>query len=295
MPRYQNHNRQRSGRTQRAPRSYGRGRGSRGGGGSAAGNAYHAHGREKIYIYGKHALAEALANAPHAVKRVFLSPEVEDAQLRASLKKQNLAPSELKSGEMGRMVGRETAHQGVIAVIDPGAIIMDFDAFLQTLRARNGGRGADERTMVVLLDELTDPHNVGAIIRSAAAFGAAGVLLPVHHQAPITGAVVKSSAGMTFRVPLVQIGNVNQAVDALKKMAFRTYGLVMDGAVNVTEEPFDAPSLFIVGNEGSGIREKTLARCDVGLRIPMDPRCESLNASVSAAVVLYAWSMRHPL
>jgi 23S rRNA (guanosine2251-2'-O)-methyltransferase len=241
---------------------------------------------EKIYIYGKHALIEALTNAPYAVKKAFLSPEVNDPELRALIKKRGLAAGVLKSREMSHMVGRDTAHQGVIAIADPGAIMVDFDDFLPTLHA-------NERTMLVLLDELTDPHNVGAIIRSAAAFGAAGVLLPTHNQAPITGAVVKSSAGMAFRVPIVRIGNVNQAVDALKKEMFRVYGLVMNGPVNVADEKFAAPTLFIVGNEADGIRQKTLERCDVRLRIPMDECCESLNASVSAAVVLYAWSVKH--
>lgn len=246
---------------------------------------------EKIYIYGKHALVEALTNAPHAIKKVFLSPEVNDPELRALIKKRGIIAGVLKAREMSHMVGRDTAHQGVIAIADPGAIMIDFDNFMQSLLARGG---VNEKTMLVLLDELTDPHNVGAIIRSAAAFGAAGVLLPTHNQAPITGAVIKSSAGMAFRVPIVQIGNVNQAVDALKKEMFRVYGLVMDGSVNIAEEKFAAPTLFIVGNEADGIRQKTLERCDVRLRIPMDERCESLNASVSAAVVLYAWSNKHP-
>jgi 23S rRNA (guanosine2251-2'-O)-methyltransferase len=248
---------------------------------------YTAHGsHEKIYVYGKHALMEALAHAPHTVKKVFLSPEVNDTELRALLKKNNLTPGVLKTRELDHMVGRETAHQGVIAVTDPGSLLLDFKEFAAALRP-------SERTMLVLLDELTDPHNVGAIIRSAAAFGAAGVLLPVHNQAPITGTVVKTSAGMAFRIPLVSIGNVNQAVDALAKMGFRTYGLVMNGSQNIAEEKFDAPALFIVGNEGDGIRQKTMERCDVGLRIPMNARTESLNASVSAAVVLYQWSVRH--
>jgi 23S rRNA (guanosine2251-2'-O)-methyltransferase len=188
---------------------------------------------------------------------------------------------------MANMVGRDTAHQGVIAVINAGSLTTPFSRFMETLKV-------DDRTLVVLLDELTDPHNVGAIIRSAAAFGAAGVLIPSHNQAPITGTVVKTSAGMAFRIPLVAIGNVNQAVDALKKVGFKTYGLMMDGKTNITDEPFEAPTLVIVGNEGEGIREHTLARCDVKLRIPMDSRAESLNASVSAAVVLYQWSVKHP-
>jgi 23S rRNA (guanosine2251-2'-O)-methyltransferase len=248
---------------------------------------YSAHGsHEKIYIYGKHALMEALRHAPHTVRKVFLSPEVNDAELRALLRKLDLTPGVLKAREMDHMVGRETAHQGVIAVTDPGSLLLDFKEFVAGLRPT-------ENTMLVLLDELTDPHNIGAIIRSAAAFGAAGVLLPVHNQAPITGTVVKTSAGMAFRIPLVSIGNVNQAVDALAKIGFRTYGLVMGGSQSVVDEKFDAPSLFIVGNEGAGIRQKTFERCDVSLRIPMNARAESLNASVSAAVVLYQWSVRH--
>lgn len=230
---------------------------------------------------------EALLHAPHTVRKVFLSPEINDGELRALLKKLNLTPGVLKAREMSHMVGRETSHQGVIAVTDPGSLLLDFKTFIAGLRAT-------ENTMLVLLDELTDPHNVGAIIRSAAAFGAAGILLPVHNQAPITGTVVKSSAGMAFRIPIVSIGNVNQAVDALKKVGFRTYGLVMGGSQNIIDEKFDAPALFIVGNEGVGIRQKTFERCDVSLRIPMNTRAESLNASVSAAVVLYQWSVRHP-
>ena len=249
---------------------------------------YSAHGsREKIYIYGKHALMEALAHAPQTVKKVFLSPEVNDPELRTLLRERNLTAGVLKTKELDHLVGRETAHQGVIAVTDPGSLMLDFKQFLAGLRPT-------EKTMLVLLDELTDPHNVGAIIRSAAGFGAAGVLIPEHNQAPITGTVVKTSAGMAFRIPLVSIGNVNQAVDALKKEGFRTYGLVMNGSQSLVDEKFDAPALFIVGNEGEGIRQKTMERCDVSLKIPMNARTESLNASVSAAVVLYQWSMRHP-
>ena len=242
--------------------------------------------REKIYVYGKHALVEALTNAPHVVRKVFLAHEIEDPELRDILKKNNVPVEAIKTREADRMVGESTAHQGVIAIADPAALMINFAEFERALQPT-------EQTMLVLLDELTDPHNVGAIIRSAAAFGAAGVLMPSHNQAPITGAVVKASAGMAFRVPLVSIGNVNQTVDALKEIGFKTYGLAMGGAQTLAEEKFDAPTLIIVGNEGAGIRQKTLERCDVKLRIPMDPRCESLNASVSAAVVLYQWSTKH--
>jgi 23S rRNA (guanosine2251-2'-O)-methyltransferase len=185
------------------------------------------------------------------------------------------------------MVGEDTAHQGVIAIADPSKILRDVNEFFATLTP-------DENTALVLLDELTDPHNVGAIIRSAAAFGAVGVLIPPHNQAPITGSVVKASAGMAFRIPIVAIGNINQTILKLKDEGFRAYALAMEGAKDVTKVKFDAPSVFVIGNEGRGIRQKTLEHSDVALRIPMNPRCESLNASVSAAVVLYQWSTQHP-
>jgi 23S rRNA (guanosine2251-2'-O)-methyltransferase len=228
-------------------------------------------------------------HTPHVVGKVFLSSEAnQDGDLRALLRKHNIPAAMLKNPrEASNMVGEDTAHQGVIAIADPSALMRDFNEFLTELRP-------DENTSLVLLDELTDPHNVGAIIRSAAAFGASAVLIPPHNQAPITGSVVKASAGMAFRIPVVSIGNVNQAILKLKDEGFKAYALAMEGAKDVTKVKFDAPSVFVIGNEGRGIREKTLEHSDVILKIPMDPRCESLNASVSAAVVLYQWSAQHP-
>lgn len=243
--------------------------------------------RDKSYMYGKHALREALENAPRVIKKVFFAPEMDDRALRDLVRSRNIPISELKRREAGRIVGEETPHQGVIAVANLDLLMVDFDDFIETANI-----SAD--TMLVLLDELTDPQNVGAIIRSAAAFGAAGVLMPLHNQAPLTGAVVKASAGMVFRVPVIAIGNVNLTIDRLRDRGFRAYALAMQGPKTVSEEVYDAPSLFIVGNEGKGIRQKTFEHCDVTLRIPMHPRCESLNASVSAAVALYAWSEKHP-
>lgn len=243
--------------------------------------------RGKTYIYGKHALEEALLNAPCVIKKVFLSAETEDGKLRELLMKRHIPVAILKNRAVSKMAGEDAAHQGIIALADQARMLLDFKNFAADLHP-----SAD--TMFVLLDELTDPHNVGAIIRSAAAFGAAGVLIPYHNQAPITGAVVKASAGMVFRVPLVSLGNVNYAIDTLKEKGFRAYALAADGKNNVAEETFDAPTLFIVGNEGRGIREKTLERCDIALRIPISPRSEFLNASVSAAIALYAWSVKHP-
>ncbi|MEK7114355.1 MAG: 23S rRNA (guanosine(2251)-2'-O)-methyltransferase RlmB, partial [Patescibacteria group bacterium] len=183
----------------------------------------------------------------------------------------------------------DAAHQGVIFTMDPASLLISFDDFLATLPASGSAKIA-----LAVLAEVQDPHNVGAIIRSAAAFGLAAVLIPQHNQAPITGAVVKTSAGMAFRIPLVTIGNVNNTLKILKEKGFWIYGLAMDGKTTLGAEVFDAPTAFVIGNEGAGIREKTLGACDVMLSIPMHERTESLNASVSAAIVFYEWSRKHP-
>ncbi len=242
---------------------------------------------EKLYIYGRHALVEALSNAPKVIRKVFLSPDVRDMELKKLLLEHNIPIAPLAHGRGKELAGKDAVHQGVIAVMDPTSLLVSLDDFLKTLPIKNS-------TALAVMAEVQDPHNVGAIIRSAAAFGLSGVLIPEHNQAGVTGAVVKTSAGMVFRVPLVSIGNVNAALAKLKAKGFWVYGLATEGSSALGAEAFDAPSAFVVGNEGAGIREKTLSACDVSLKIPMHSRTESLNAAVSAAVVFYEWSRKHP-
>ena len=243
--------------------------------------------KEKIYIYGKHALMEALANTPHIIKKVFLESGLKDAELHALLEMRQIPVAKLSATSGKELVGRDAVHQGIIAIMDPSALLVSLDDFLATL-------DMTKNPAIAILGEVQDPHNVGAIIRSAAAFGLAGVLIPAHHTAGITGTVVKTSAGMAFRIPLISIGNVNNTIKLLKEKGFWTYGLAMEGSVSLGAEAFDAPAVFIIGNEGAGIREKTLEACDISLSIPMHQRTESLNAAVSAAIVFYQWSRKHP-
>ncbi|MDO8623903.1 MAG: 23S rRNA (guanosine(2251)-2'-O)-methyltransferase RlmB [bacterium] len=242
---------------------------------------------EKIYMYGRHALMEAVLHAPLVIKKVYLSPDNRDKELRDLLVKNQIITAELKQGQGSEIVGRDAAHQGIVALMNPAPLLQTLENFLV-------GLDMIHKPAIVVLGEVQDPHNVGAIIRSAAAFGIAGVLIPEHNQAGITGAVVKASAGMVFRVPLVSIGNVNHALKVLKGKGFWIYGLDATGKNELSKEKFDAPAAFVVGNEGAGIREKTLEACDIVLNIPMHERTESLNAAVSAAVVLYEWSKHHP-
>lgn len=241
---------------------------------------------KNVYIYGKHALREALTERPQIIERAFVSPHVDAPEILNLLKKNRIQTGTLNESGATRDILEEASHQGLVAQIDPEKLMIPFESWFATLNVNN-------HTGIVLLDEVHDPQNVGSVIRSAAAFGIAAILMPEHNQAQVTGAVVKVSAGMAFRMPLVRIGNVNQTVRALKEKGFWVYGLDMKGQP-VEKESFEKPSLFILGNEAKGIREKTLELCDIPLSIPMNPRAESLNAATAAAIVMHQWSVKNP-
>lgn len=239
------------------------------------------------FIYGKHAVSEALIAAPHVLERVFIIPPLNDAKLLATLEASGINITKVQAATLPRGVDPEAVHQGVIAEISTKKLIKKFDDFISELTVT-------PHTALVLLDELQDPQNVGAIIRTAAALGVAGVLIPEHHQAQISGAVIKVSAGMAFKIPLISIGNVNQTLRELKDAGFWIYGLSEEAQTPLTDERFDRPAVFVLGNEGEGIRQKTLETCDILLKIPISARADSLNVATAAAVALYAWSLQHP-
>lgn len=241
--------------------------------------------QDKIYIYGKHALTEALLYKPQAVKKIFLASNFDDAKLNDLVKKSGIQTGVLGSGDVSQETDG-TAHQGIIGVVSQKELMVSYEEFTKDFTA-------DQDTALVLLNEIQDPHNVGAVIRSAAAFGISGVLIPEHNQAQVTGAVVKVSAGMAFRIPLVAIGNVNHTIRDMKERGFWVYGLAGECANSLPQEKFTVPALFVLGNEAKGIRPKTREICDILLSIPMHPRCESLNAAASMAIALYAWSAQH--
>ncbi len=230
---------------------------------------------------------EALRNTPHAVEKILLAPQSEDREMRTLAQNAKIPVAELSPKTMPHDVDSSIVHQGIIGLVSPSKLLREYREFVNSLKI-------DSNSALVILGEIQDPQNVGAIIRSAAAFGIAGVLIPEHNQAPITGTVVKVSAGMAFRVPLISIGNVNTTARDLKERGFWIYGLEGDAPKNIATEKFDAPAVFILGNEATGIRLKTRELCDILLSIPMNPECESLNVSASAAIALYAWSAQHP-
>jgi 23S rRNA (guanosine2251-2'-O)-methyltransferase len=241
---------------------------------------------DQTYIYGVHPVTEALKRMPGAVKHLYVVTGHDADDIIELARANNIPFDRCDENHLPHATDRTVIHQGVVALVHPGKVMQDYKAFID-------GLTVTPDTALVLLDELTDPQNVGAVIRSAAAFGIAGVLIPEYRQAQVTGTVVKVSAGMAFVVPLVQVGNVNVVVRDLKERGFWVYGLTGNGTTNITKEQFTKPSVFVLGNEAYGMREKTEELCDFRLTIPIAKDCESLNAAASAAVTFYAWRTQH--
>ncbi len=243
--------------------------------------------KELVYIYGKHALDEALSFRPDLISELYVATMFADAKLLAKLGRTQVKPRLLNEKKLPGGLRSDAVHQGIIAAINVAGLMQEYKSFMETLEL-------SPKTAILVLGELQDPHNVGAVIRSAAACGFSAVMIPPHNQAPITGTVVKVSAGMAFRIPIMEIRNVNATLTDLKKRGAWVYGLAGEvGAVPLPNEQFTKPSVFVLGNEGDGLRQKTREACDTLLAIPMHPRCESLNAAASAAIVMYAWSSQH--
>ncbi len=234
----------------------------------------------KLYIYGKHSVAEALRHAPRAVRALYLE-EPGDKTLYELASKAGIKVVPLDLRRVTSMVEGKAPHQGAVALIGATELLLDADKFVESYAPKEG-------SVLVFLSEVQDPHNVGAIIRSAAAFGAAAVLLPTHKQAPITAAVIRASAGMAFQVPLIGVANPQQSIAALKKKGVRVLGLAADGTIPLEQESFEAPTMLVFGNEAEGIAPYARALCDGMLSIDIEPKAESLNVAASAAVALYA-------
>jgi 23S rRNA (guanosine2251-2'-O)-methyltransferase len=143
-----------------------------------------------------------------------------------------------------------------------------------------------ENACIVILDELTDVHNVGAIVRTAVATGCDAVVIPKYNQAPINDTVVRTSAYTADKIPIIEM-NVNEAIRTLKDNHFWIHGLFMKSAINLWKSDLTGRIAIVVGNEGDGIHAGTEKLCDFALSIPMDKKVESLNASVSTAIALY--------
>jgi len=234
------------------------------------------------YIFGRNPVEEALKTNPKQIEKIYLRKGIRKLTISdiLSYASDNRIPvADVPGSKLFEMVGRVN-DQGVVAAVSHTEYI-EFEDWLESVEP-------DADTAVLLLDEIEDPHNFGAILRTAAAAGITAVIVAKHRQAPVNATVFKTSAGTAGRIPIVRAVNLNQAILALKENRFWIAGLDMDGDL-IWNQTMDMPMAFVIGNEGRGLRKKTGEHCDFLLSIPMMNNVESLNASVSAALVCYEW------
>lgn len=239
-----------------------------------------------IYIYGRNSVREALEHESEKVEKIFVRKSMHDSQLSTIFKtasQHHIPISHVPGSKLYDLVGKVN-DQGVVALMNEVGY-EDFGEWLDSI-------DTSTYPAVLLLDEIEDPGNFGAILRTAAAAGISAVLVPKHRQAPVNATVYKTSAGTAGRIPIVRAGNLNQAIMKLKDEGFWIGGLDMSGDQSLWDLEVDRPLAFVVGSEGDGISQKTLEHCDYKFSIPMENRVESLNVSVSAALLCYEWNRK---
>jgi 23S rRNA (guanosine2251-2'-O)-methyltransferase len=236
---------------------------------------------EETLIFGIHAAAAALANPARVIKRVYLTDNAE-RQLHPLVSKLRLAPSRVLPRDLDRRLGAGAVHQGVL--LETQALP---DAELAELFARAaGGRP------IVVLDQVTDPHNVGAILRSAAALGAAGVLMTRRHSPAFAGALAKSASGALEHVPVARVTNLARALGELKSAVCVVVGLDARASQAIEDLDWSDPIALVVGAEGKGLRHLTQQSCDRLCRITTEEALGgSLNVSNAAAIALHLASV----
>jgi 23S rRNA (guanosine2251-2'-O)-methyltransferase len=198
------------------------------------------------------------------------------------LAREHSVPVRFEPREALDRASNSAAHQGVVAF---GAV--QRYAELDDVLAKGGVQ------LLVLLDGVEDPHNLGAIIRTAHAAGASAILIPDRRAAGLTDVVGKAAAGALEHLPVVRVGNVTQTLELLKKRGFWIYGLDERGTQLYSETDYAQPTVFVLGGEGQGLHQLVKKHCDVLVRIPMAGAISSLNVSVAAGIVLFEWRRGH--
>jgi len=227
-------------------------------------------------LYGRHAVTAALANPERVIRKIWGTRETLGA-----LELPPVLPIVYADvADLGRMVPNDAPHQGIVAEVEALPDIWLGDVLEQ---------GEDNTRPVLVLDQVTDPHNVGAIFRSAAAFDALAIVTQDRHAPPESGVLARAASGALEIMPWVRVVNLARALDEIAEAGYWRIGL--DGSAN---EPLgkalegSAKVALVLGAEGDGLRHNSMAHCDMLAKLPISPRMESLNVSNAAAIALYA-------
>lgn len=232
-------------------------------------------------IEGRNAVIEAL-RAGTAIDKIYIARGETDATLghiASTARNKGIVVAEADRRKLDGM-SRTKSHQGVIAV----AAVREYASVDDILSA---AREKGESPLIVVCDELSDPHNLGAVIRTAECAGAHGVIIPKRRSAGLTAVVAKTSAGAVAHVPVARVPNLPALLDDLKKQGVWVFGTAADGATALYDADLKGPAAIVIGSEGSGMGRLVAERCDFLVSIPMRGKLSSLNASAAAAILLY--------
>jgi 23S rRNA (guanosine2251-2'-O)-methyltransferase len=225
-------------------------------------------------FWGRHAVAAALANPERRVVRIWATREA-----AAEFDIESGIPVTYADGaDLGRLVARDAPHQGIVAEVER----LDDILLADLLDA------AEDRRPLLVLDQVTDPHNVGAILRSAAAFDALGLVTQDRHAPPESGALAKAASGALETVPWVRVVNLARALDEMAEAGFWRIGLTGEAETTLQAALGPPRVALVLGAEGEGMRQNTEMHCDSLAKLPISERIESLNVSNAAAIALYA-------
>jgi 23S rRNA (guanosine2251-2'-O)-methyltransferase len=230
-----------------------------------------------VILYGWHTVSAAIANPQRTIRKLFLT---ENAARR--LAEENIdtrvTPEIVRPNAIDQRLGPDAVHQGLLAEADP-LPSPDIDTLAQ-------------EGIVLVLDQITDPHNVGAILRSAAAFAVKAIVTTARHSPEATGVLAKSASGALELVPLVTVQNLARALTALNDRGFQTVGLDSQGSEDLGKVGLQQPLALVLGAEGKGLRQLTRETCSVVARLDMPGEIKSLNVSNAAVLALYIGASR---
>jgi len=232
-------------------------------------------------IEGRNAVTEALRSGVN-IDKVFIAKENIDPALKhiaGTARSAGAAVVEADKRKLDSM-SQTGSHQGVIAMAA-------FTEYVTIGDIIENARKKGEKPLLVICDEISDPHNLGAIIRTCEATGAHGVIIPKRRSSGINATVAKASSGAVFHTAIARVTNISSAIKELKKAGVWVYAAVANGETTLWESDFNDAVAFVIGSEGTGINRLVLENCDYMVSIPMSGKLSSLNASVSAAVLLF--------
>ena len=232
-----------------------------------------------MWLFGRHAVLAALANPDRRVERILATKEIAERHAAELGGKADVFSRE----DLSQRLPAGAVHQGIAALVAPLE-----EPQLDDILARCG-----DNALVLALDQVTDPHNVGAILRTAAAFGLAGLIVTERHAPADTGVLAKAASGALEIVPLVRAVNLARTLDQLKEAGFWLYGLDERGDTAIGDLDLAGRAGIVLGAEGEGLRRLTAEKCDRMVTIPTEVRLAALNVSNAAAVAAYDWARRH--